>query len=234
MARARASTTSGLSARTADDTTTTSAPCDVGGGMSDLHRHAQRGQPVGVVRPLLVRPRHHVAEVRQQFGDAAHADATHPHEVHVPRPSEHVTAPRQRFDAIDDPGRGVGPAEAAGGRCHPLAPRLVARQPQHHRRQPLAGQLALVDHLGGAGTGQRRGVLALMVVGGRRQRHQHHRPAEDGQLGQRRGAGARHHQVGCRHLRRHVVEERQDGRRSGRRRRSRRAPAPAHARRPGA
>ena len=46
---------------------------------------ADRLQPIGDRRPLLVRPADDVAQIGEQLGDAAHADAANPDKVHAPR-----------------------------------------------------------------------------------------------------------------------------------------------------
>ena len=64
------------------DISTTDVLC----GMADVHSDAERGQSVGDGRSLLVRAGHHVLEVRQQFGDAAHAAAANADEMDTARP----------------------------------------------------------------------------------------------------------------------------------------------------
>ena len=60
-------------------------------------------EPIGHRRPLLVRTAHDVAEIREQLGDAAHADAADADEVHAPRLTEHDALPRSSASAaIDD------------------------------------------------------------------------------------------------------------------------------------
>ena len=58
---------------------------DVRGVVPVGDANPQRRQPLGHRRPLLVRPADRVAEIGQQFGDAAHADAADPDEMHAPR-----------------------------------------------------------------------------------------------------------------------------------------------------
>ena len=170
---------------------------DVGGGVARLHatRPSVASRSV-VVGPLLVRARHRVAEVRQQFGDAAHADAADADEVHVPCPSEHARhlPPRElrRRDRRHGPPRPAGraPRAAAAIRCAPRpASAASASDASSASRSPVRSRSSITSAAPAAG--QRRGVLALVVVGGGRQRHEHRRPAEDGQLGQRRRAGPR-------------------------------------------
>ena len=53
-------------------------------------------------------------------------------------------------------------------------------------RQQLSAQRLLFDHFGSPCALQRQRVVALVIVGRRRQRHQNRRPASRGDLGQRR------------------------------------------------
>ncbi len=62
---------------------------DVRGVVPHVDADAERPQPLGDRRSLRVRSTHHVAEIRQQLGDAAHPDAANPDEVHVPGLTEH-------------------------------------------------------------------------------------------------------------------------------------------------
>ena len=82
-AYARAAKIGGGEGMSAGDTTSFG---DVLGGVPDVHLHAERLQPLGHRRALLVRARHDVVEVRQQLRDAAHAAAAHPDEMNPTRP----------------------------------------------------------------------------------------------------------------------------------------------------
>ena len=75
MLRARAAAISGLSGRTALDTTTTSARDYVLGTVADADARAQPGQAANDVAVAHVRPRHRVPEVQQHLGDTGHTDA---------------------------------------------------------------------------------------------------------------------------------------------------------------
>ena len=75
MLRARAAAISGLSGRTALDTTTTSARATFSARWPMLMPAPSAGQAADDVAVAHVRPRHRVAEVQQHLGDAGHADA---------------------------------------------------------------------------------------------------------------------------------------------------------------
>ncbi len=81
MLRARAAATSGLSARTALEMTTTSAWATFSGRWPNDEARAQRPQPSGHVALAQVRARHRIPEVEQHLGDARHADPADPHEM---------------------------------------------------------------------------------------------------------------------------------------------------------
>jgi hypothetical protein len=49
------------------------------------HADPQRLETIGHRRSLFIRAAHHVAEIGEQFGDAAHTDAANPDEVNAPR-----------------------------------------------------------------------------------------------------------------------------------------------------
>ena len=83
MPRRRASSTSGLSRRTAVEVTTTCASPHVLGGVAVGDARAERGEAVGHRRALEVGAGDRVAEVQQHLGDAAHAGAADADEVHV-------------------------------------------------------------------------------------------------------------------------------------------------------
>ena len=79
--RARASTTSGLSRRTAEEVTTTSASRTLAAAWPTLDAAAERGEAAGGVGGLEVGAGDGVAEVEEHLGDAAHADAADADEV---------------------------------------------------------------------------------------------------------------------------------------------------------
>ena len=81
-------------------------------------------------------------------------------------------------------------AQLARRRCHPRAPAGVTGQRQNPLRQPLGSGISLQEHVGGAVGGERLRVLALVIVGGRRQRDQDRCLSSRRQLGQRRRARA--------------------------------------------
>ena len=135
-------------------------------------RHAQRREPIGDLRSLRVRSAHAIAEIDEQLGNAAHADAADPDEVHVSRPSKTTSAPRfplrprQLHHPIDDPRGRIRPRQRAHRGAHSrrrACDRRAGRRPpsastgpesslfEHHRRR------ARVDeHLARSCAGGRR------------------------------------------------------------------------------
>ena len=93
---------------------------------------AGRFEPRRHLRPPGVRSADHVAEVGQQFGDAAHADAADADEVNPPRPTEHdspsARRTRERQHPVDDHSRRVRPRQPPRRRRHALAFAGVAGQ----------------------------------------------------------------------------------------------------------
>src|SRR5207249_4772137 len=83
----------------------------------------------------------------------------------------------------------VGPCQRASGAAHPLPPIGIGRQGQNPFGQRGPGRVRLQQHLGAPRSGERFGILALMVVGRSRQRNQNRRLARRRDLGKRRGAG---------------------------------------------
>ena len=83
--------------------------------------------------------------------------------------------------------------------------------------EPLRREVVLRQHDRAAGLRQHVGIGELVLVERVRQRHQDRRPADRRELGDRRGAGARDHEMRRRDARRQVGEERRD---LGRRRRA--------------
>ncbi len=208
MCRARASTTSGLSAAIADETTTTSASPTCRASCPTATRHAERREPIGDLRSPRVRSAHAIAEIHQQLGDAAHADAADPDEVHVPRPSQ----PHQRPDSHAHPASSItrstiraaasGLASARIARAHRAPSRSGSASSAAHdlgqRRRPSA-RARPSSPPRRASTSTSR-VLALVVVGRRRKRHEHRRPPGRRQLGERRRARAADHEIGRPHF----------------------------------
>ena len=81
MARRRASTTSGLSGRTAELTTTALAPDDVFRFVTLIDQRAALGKAVGQRGKAEVGAADAVTQFQQDFGEAAHADAADADEV---------------------------------------------------------------------------------------------------------------------------------------------------------
>ena len=212
MPRERAATTSGLvrpHRRRHDDHV---GVADVLGRVAGDDAHAQRLEATGHVRRPGVRSADRVALVRQELGNPAHANAANPHEMNPSRPSQHhapagTPSLRDVEHTVDDHPRRVGTGEALDGGGELRPPRLVVEQGEDARGQRGPGQLALLEQVRGADGRQRLGVLALVIVGRRRQRHEDRRPADGGDLGQRRRAGAADDHVRRAHLLVHAVEE---------------------------
>ena len=107
--------------------------------------HAERRQPIGDVGRLRVRSADLVAEVREQLGDAAHADAADADEVDPSRASEHHGGARERQRAIDDHLRRVRLREpprrrrpSAARRAGSPASAEQPRRPDARRSDPSA------------------------------------------------------------------------------------------------
>ena len=148
-------------------------------------------------------------------------------EMNPPRPAEHasgldvrrsaapVRAAVQRSDRRSTPAPRRG-LSASASRCRGRD--IVAPQPTGRESRDAglaialgeqrAGQLLLLDHLGRPGRGEHLGVLALVIVGGGRQRHEHRRPAGGRQLRDRRRAGAADDEVGRPYFPVHGEQER--------------------------
>ena len=73
--------------------------------------------------------------------------------------------------------------------------------------EPLAGQIALLHQLGGTRLLQRARVVALVIVGRRRQRNENRRTAGRRHFRKRRRAGARDDQARGFHLSVHRIDE---------------------------
>ena len=194
----------------ADETTTTSDCADIGRIVSDEESNAELLQSIRDLRAFRVRAAHLVTEIREQFRDAAHADAADTDEVNAARPPEH----QDRSSSWN--ARSTIALAASGFASPRAAPAIASRRGASlaramiSLRQRLSGHLRLRQHLGGAPASDNLRVLPLMIVGGRRERDKHRGLPSRGQLGQRRRAGATDHQVGGLHLPIHGEEERLD------------------------
>tara|TARA_B100000678_G_C18079131_1_gene449935 strand:+ start:460 stop:768 length:309 start_codon:yes stop_codon:yes gene_type:complete len=90
--------------------------------------------------------------------------------------------------ALDDYARRIWPRKLSDHLGHSSPPRRVAGE----NADPLGHsslQIALEQHIGTASAGDYFGVPALMVVGGRCERHQDARTPHGGQFCERRRAG---------------------------------------------
>ena len=127
---------------------------------------------VGDGRPLRVRSRHGVAEIGEQLGDAAHADTADADEVNPPRLTEHASTPTARRDPQSAPPHPAAPAARAARRSSRRR-RSGIRQQRRNRvgqRVPSSSRSSITT--AAPARGQHLGVLPLVVVGRRRQRHQ--------------------------------------------------------------
>ena len=129
--RARASATSGLSAAIADDTTTTSASPTWRRVVAGHDADAERREPIGDVGSASVGSADLVAEVHEQLGDATHADAADPDEMHAPRAAE-------PHDSTSRSSPAPAPAELAARSRTMRARGVRPREPAHRRRHRLA------------------------------------------------------------------------------------------------
>lgn len=101
--------------------------------------------------------------------------------------------------------------------CRPISRPRHCHQPLRHVHQPankgcdaLGRQRRLRVHLAAACSGKGRSIRRLIVVERIGIGYQQRRPADDGDLRDGRGAGARDHQMRRRHACRHVGEEGRD------------------------
>ena len=210
--RARAAATSGLSARDGRRDDDDVGVADVRGLVSDRRRVT----PSDASRSVMLRsPRvgsaDLVAEIGEQLGDAAHADAADPDEVHAPRaPEQHHISARPASPATRDPRAIRGPrCRAASGRAkraHRRAPSPCSRAgvAEQRRRRPPASVSPASSRSSSitaapASASTRAFLRWWSSVAAGNGTSTAGRPAR-GQLGQRRRAGAADHQVGRRHF----------------------------------
>ena len=162
---------------------------------------------------------HPVAEIVQHLGDAAHADAADADEMErADRLSG--SALMRRAPATPSAGverRGRAPPAARPHRAGRMPRARCGRRGQRRAAsassssstvgQASAREVRLRDDPAAAGRGERAGVGGLVIVGGVRIGDQQRRPADGGQLGDGRGAGAADHQMGARQPLRHIGEK---------------------------
>ena len=191
---------------------------------------AHGGQALGDRRGFQVGAGDLVAEVQQHLGDAAHADAADADEMNALNFGEHESqlsvasssgcqrmtlgyivggwyasecGPRgQQFLR---PHRGWANWRAAAPICAKRA-RLPSSEATSCARRS-AGELGLRQQAGSIGIGEGLGVVALMIVGGGRQRNEDGRLPGGRDLGDGAGSGAAHQQIGASEGARHVVDE---------------------------
>ncbi len=106
--------------------------------------------------------------------------------------------------------RRLGNTGGAGGRGHRRQPVGIVHQRPDQPCEPLRVERRLRVHLGPARLGQGGRVGGLVVVERIGIGHQQRRSADHRDLRDRRGAGARHHQMRGGHALRQVLEERRD------------------------
>ena len=92
----------------------------------------------------------------------------------------------------------------AASRCGAAASAVISRG------EAVRGEVVLRDPDGAAGALQHAGIGELVLIERMRQRHQDRGPADGREFGNRRGAGARNHQMARRHARRQIGKERRD------------------------
>src|SRR4051812_7282889 len=221
ICRRTASTTSTFVGRTADDTTTTSAPptwlavcpystCTPSVVSRSVTAERFSSEPETICPrltsssaiPLMPIPPTPMKCTRRVFPNTA---------VRCP----HLAAAAcstgcQLQRPIDDQSRGVRPCKRPCGAGHLRAPWHIGDERAQARGQRLSGGVRLQQHLRGAGRCQRLGVLALVIVGRGRQRNENRRLPGRRELRQRRRPGAADDQVRCGDPPSHVVQERFD------------------------
>src|SRR6185312_11468070 len=80
----------------------------------------------------------------------------------------------------------------------------------HFTKQAFSGQVPIKNHVSCAGIYKRRGVLALMVVSGKRQGHENRCHSCRCDFTDTSGSGTPEYQIGLRKRCRHVANERND------------------------
>ena len=181
----------------ADDTTTTSASATLAPACPIAIVTPERGEPVGHA-PSAGR------RTRSRHSPRLARSSAMPLMPMPPIPTKctrRVRPEQQLHDAANAMTRSTIRAAASGRAKRPHRPSLIASsrpgspanaadcrrpasRPSTPARSSSSGRAGIREHLR---------VLALMVVGRRRKRHQHRRPSRGGQLGQRRRAGAANH-----------------------------------------
>ena len=169
---------------------------------------AQRLQPIGDRRPLLVRSTDDVAQIGEQLGDATHANAANPDEVHVARLAQHGPRPQalagQRQRAIDNHAS-RRPRQRASCPRHADPCVAIADQRQH-----LSGQNASAGHCSTRPpVSASASAFRRRIVGRRRQRNQNRSLARR-RISASVGAGAADDHVRLSKPPSHAVQERLD------------------------
>ena len=162
---------------------------------------------------------HLVAEIDQHLGDAAHADAADADEMHRPdlarqphadasRRAAAGCALRHPLDQIGQPVDGIRPAHPSRRLGRLRGPLGALDQLGKRLRQPIRVHLALLDHPSAPRPRQHLGIGLLVLIDGVGKRDHDRRPADHGELGNRRGAGTRDDEVARRHAGRQIAEKR--------------------------
>ena len=139
-----------------------------------------------------------------RHADAADADEMDQSDIERQRP--HAATPdgeRAMAGQLRRPDRQGAPRRRAGrrrGRPPPCRPDAAASRTRLARCPASVGgrELGVRDHDAGAGRLEGAGVGGLVIVGGVGIGHQDRRPADGGELGHGRGAGAADHQMRAR------------------------------------
>ena len=180
MPRSRAATTSGLSAVTAVDTTTTSASAMFAGGVAERDPCAELGEAPRHRAVREVRAGHAIALRQQHLGDAAHAGAADADEMHaldlvLHRPRASATHARRR-----------GPPRPLRRPAAPRSP-SPADAPASSRAGMRPGVPACSSACGTSSappaSTRKRALCVCSSAIAPGQRHQHRRHARRGQLG---------------------------------------------------
>ena len=222
MPRRWASTTSGLVGGTAVETATRSASPTWAASWPTTASHAERPQPLEPGRRLEVAAGDLVAHGRQHGGDGAHARAADAHHVDPAGPVE-VEADRFAGRSCDPragrgrvshgraprPGRRPRPPPRAGPSDRPARPMSASRSGSASRASSsAASRSAVSSRRGRAGPRRPAPAPGRWPSGGRpgaRAAGRGSRQPDRGQLGDGRGAGPAHGEVGGREDQVHPV-----------------------------
>ncbi len=219
---AAASTTSGLSAATAEETVTSSRGAEVGRRVPDGHPDPRRLEAIGDRRGPQIAPRHRMTHGMEDGGDRAHPRTADADDVdgaegaRVPqarrRPAVHAAlrsaGPATRSTTL-------APAAAASGRPSRDAARPMASSASGSARSPsriparrAGSHSSSASRTAAPARSRTLGVCRLMVPRRPGQRHEHGRYTGDGELGHGHRPRPADHEVRRGVDRRHPLLER--------------------------